>query len=107
MTDSLPSRVVHLELHTGDLSSASAFYSQLLDWRDLPDETYPVILGSDVLYERRLVPLVASLLAKLLQPGGVGLIACPGRSTCSAVRGPPPPRWAFGQPVQRNQIEPE
>jgi predicted enzyme related to lactoylglutathione lyase len=25
--------VVHLELHTGDLSRASAFYSQLLHWR--------------------------------------------------------------------------
>ena len=26
-------RVVHLELHTGDLRRASAFYSQLLGWR--------------------------------------------------------------------------
>ena len=34
MTASLPSRVVHLELHTGDLRSASAFYSRLLHWRD-------------------------------------------------------------------------
>jgi predicted enzyme related to lactoylglutathione lyase len=25
---------VHLELHTGDLSGASAFYSQLLNWCD-------------------------------------------------------------------------
>ena len=28
-----PNRVVHLELHTGDLLGASAFYSQLLRWR--------------------------------------------------------------------------
>jgi predicted enzyme related to lactoylglutathione lyase len=28
-----PSRVVHLELHTGDLAGASAFYSRLLHWR--------------------------------------------------------------------------
>jgi predicted enzyme related to lactoylglutathione lyase len=34
MTGSLSSRVVHLELHTGDLGSASAFYSQLLGWRE-------------------------------------------------------------------------
>jgi uncharacterized protein len=27
------SRVVHLELHTGDLPAASAFYEQLLGWR--------------------------------------------------------------------------
>jgi predicted enzyme related to lactoylglutathione lyase len=28
-----PRPVVHLELHTGDLSGASAFYSRLLRWR--------------------------------------------------------------------------
>lgn len=33
MSASQPSRVVHLELHTGDLLGASAFYSQLLHWR--------------------------------------------------------------------------
>jgi predicted enzyme related to lactoylglutathione lyase len=33
------SRVVHLELHTGDLSSASAFYSHLLRWPTEPIET--------------------------------------------------------------------
>ncbi|MGO9901840.1 MAG: VOC family protein [Solirubrobacteraceae bacterium] len=39
MTVSLPSRVVHLELHTGDLSGASAFYSRLLHWREELIET--------------------------------------------------------------------
>jgi predicted enzyme related to lactoylglutathione lyase len=29
----MASPVVHLELHTGDLMRASAFYSRLLDWR--------------------------------------------------------------------------
>jgi predicted enzyme related to lactoylglutathione lyase len=33
MRPSQPSRVVHLELHTGDLLGAGAFYSQLLRWR--------------------------------------------------------------------------
>ena len=28
-----PSRVVHLELHTHDLTAASAFYRELLQWR--------------------------------------------------------------------------
>jgi predicted nicotinamide N-methyase len=60
---------------------AASYTTRVLDWRDLPDETYPVILGSDVLYERRLVPLVANLLAKMLEPGGMGLIACPGRTS--------------------------
>jgi hypothetical protein len=33
MTAALARPVVHLELHTGDLRTACAFYSQLLDWR--------------------------------------------------------------------------
>jgi hypothetical protein len=54
----------------------------LLDWRQPPNIAFPIILGSDVLYERRLVPLVANLLAAMLDPSGQALIACPGR--CSA-----------------------
>lgn len=50
-----------------------------LDWRMLPEDQYPLILGSDVLYEKRLVPLVAELLARLLAADGVGLIASPLR----------------------------
>lgn len=50
-----------------------------LDWRELPDERYPVILGADVLYESKLVPLVADLLARLLDPDGLALIAGPYR----------------------------
>jgi predicted enzyme related to lactoylglutathione lyase len=34
-----PRRVVHLELHTGDLPVASAFYEQLLGWRPERVET--------------------------------------------------------------------
>jgi len=33
-TASLASPVVHLELHTGDISGASGFYSRLLNWRE-------------------------------------------------------------------------
>jgi predicted nicotinamide N-methyase len=59
----------------------STYTTRLLDWRRPPDETYPIILGSDVLYERRLVPLVANLLSRMLAPEGLGLISCPGRSS--------------------------
>jgi predicted nicotinamide N-methyase len=58
----------------------SRFSTGRLDWRDLPDESYPLILGADVLYERRLVPLVAGVLAKLLAPGGEAWIADPYRA---------------------------
>jgi predicted nicotinamide N-methyase len=50
-----------------------------LDWRDLPDEQFPVILAADVLYEPRLVPLVANLIARMLAPGGLALVASPYR----------------------------
>ena len=33
MQTTAPTRVVHLELHTGDRARASAFYSKLLGWR--------------------------------------------------------------------------
>jgi predicted nicotinamide N-methyase len=60
---------------------ASRFATRLLDWRNLPDETFPVILGADVIYEARLVPLVAGVLGKMLAPGGLGLIASPYRAS--------------------------
>jgi predicted nicotinamide N-methyase len=62
----------------------SRYTTKLLDWREPSKETYPLILGSDVLYERRLVPLVAGLLAKMLAPGGLGLISCPGRASAES-----------------------
>jgi predicted nicotinamide N-methyase len=58
---------------------AARYSRRLLDWRDLPDAQYPIILGADVLYEARLVPLVAGLLGRMLAVGGVGLIASPYR----------------------------
>jgi len=57
----------------------SRFTTRVLDWRDLPDERFPLILGADVLYEARLVPLVANLLDRMIAGGGVGLIASPYR----------------------------
>src|SRR3982751_1020133 len=50
-----------------------------LDWRSLPIERFPVILAADVLYERRLVPLVTGLLAQMLEPDGMALVAGPYR----------------------------
>lgn len=50
-----------------------------LDWTDPPSSTFPVILGADVLYERRLVPLVVGVIRSMLGPGGVALVAGPYR----------------------------
>jgi predicted nicotinamide N-methyase len=50
-----------------------------LDWRDPPARRFPRIIGADVLYERKLVPLVAGVLARMLAPGGEALLATPFR----------------------------
>jgi len=60
------------------------FSMRRLDWRSPPDERFSIILGADVIYEARLVPLVAALLAQLLTPDGVGLIASPYRVAAEA-----------------------
>jgi predicted nicotinamide N-methyase len=59
---------------------AGQFAVRRLDWRVLPDERFGLIIGADVIYEAPLVPLVARLLAALLAPRGVGLIASPDRA---------------------------
>lgn len=66
---------------------AASFEVRRLDWRDLPDERFPVILGADVLYERRLVPLVADVLRHMLAPGGLALIADPYRVSAEGFPG--------------------
>lgn len=57
----------------------SSFALRQLDWRDLPADRYPLILGADVLYERRLVPLVCNLLQTMLEPEGEAIVAGPYR----------------------------
>ena len=55
------------------------FTTTRLDWREPPEARYRLILGADVLYERRLVPLVAHLLDRMLAPGGLALLGGPYR----------------------------
>ena len=58
-----------------------ALYSaSLLDWRHPTDRRYRLILGADITYERRLIPLVASVVGAQLAPDGVALVTDPGRS---------------------------
>jgi predicted nicotinamide N-methyase len=50
-----------------------------IDWHDPPHQTYALILGADVLYERRLVPLVVGVLDRMLSSDGVAMVAGPYR----------------------------
>jgi predicted nicotinamide N-methyase len=58
----------------------SSYSTALLDWRSPTVERYALILGADVTYERRLVPLVAGVIAAMLEPGGLALISDPDRA---------------------------
>ena len=59
----------------------SLYATALVDWREPPADRFGLILAADVLYERRLVPVVARAIAAILAPGGEALVADPGRSS--------------------------
>jgi predicted nicotinamide N-methyase len=60
---------------------ARGFRTLPLDFRCPPDDVkYPVVIGSDLMYEERLVNPLVGLLAAVLEPGGVCLIADPDRA---------------------------
>jgi ETFB lysine methyltransferase len=55
--------------------------TRLVDWRHLPLDlgTFDLVFASDVLYEKEYAELLPVLLRGLLAPGGIALIADPGR----------------------------
>ena len=64
----------------------------VLDWRKPPALTFARIIAADVLYERRLVPLVADVLARLLAPGGEAILTTPYRASAESFPAELPPR---------------
>lgn len=89
-----------------------SYRAELLDWREPTSARYPLILGADVLYERRLVPLVAGVIEAMLAPGGEAwlagpyrvatedLPACLGRLGLAAESGPVEACDAEGRPLR-------
>lgn len=57
-----------------------------VDWRAIPAALprFDVVLASDVLYESRYAPLVASTIDRFLAPRGVAYVADPGRVAANA-----------------------
>jgi predicted nicotinamide N-methyase len=51
-----------------------------------PGVTYPILLGSDLMYEARLVPAVAGFVKAVLAPGGVALVTDPDRISARTFR---------------------
>jgi predicted nicotinamide N-methyase len=59
---------------------------QVLDWNDCLDRSHPLceqpvplVIGSDLLYERRHIPALVGAIDALCAPGGQAVIADPGR----------------------------
>jgi predicted nicotinamide N-methyase len=52
-----------------------------MDWRQPVGEMFPWVLASDVLYERRLHPLILGALGKLLAKDGVAWLSDPNRTS--------------------------
>ena len=63
-----------------DRNELPALRTLELDWlREGPIEAVPLVIAADVLYEARNAVSLASLLPRLVQPGGRALLADPGR----------------------------
>jgi predicted nicotinamide N-methyase len=63
------------------------FRTRLIDFRRPPDDgKYPVVIGSDLMYEERLVDPLVGLLGAVLAPGGVCLITDPDRTPARVFR---------------------
>jgi predicted nicotinamide N-methyase len=82
--DRTPLRFIEASARANGFDS-TAYSTALLDWRNPPDERYPLILGADVTYEKRLVPLVAGVVAAMLEPGGMALLSDPNRASAEGL----------------------
>lgn len=75
-------------IRTAQLNAAangfSDFETFVLDWRNPPELSYPVIIGCDVTYESRNHAPILSLIEQLLAPGGFCWIADGGRNAAPA-----------------------
>lgn len=99
--DEAPLRFVERSVEANGFA-ASMFSTRRLDWREPPSEQVPLILGADVLYERRLVPLVLALIRTMLEPGGMALVAGPYRVASHDLR---PALDRFGLTSEATPVE--
>jgi predicted nicotinamide N-methyase len=74
------------------LNGFTDFATLPLDLRSPPaGPWFPVVIGSDLMYEQRLVEPLAHFLKVVLSPGGLALITDPDRTSARSFR------WAAGQ----------
>jgi predicted nicotinamide N-methyase len=86
MTDYEPDALIfarhNLGLNISEAQMRDRVRLRLLDWRmpDL-DEKFDLVIGSDILYERKHFDPILGLLPVALRPGGLGVFTDPCRST--------------------------
>ncbi len=63
-----------------------AIETRLVDWRHFPNDLgrFNDVIASDVLYEHEYAPLLAEAFRRTLTPGGMGVVADPGRIAAPA-----------------------
>jgi predicted nicotinamide N-methyase len=71
---------VEFARRNADLNGFAAHRGAQVDWRHPPPETFPLVLGADLLYEQRLVVTLAGALDALVAPGGEAWVADQGRA---------------------------
>jgi predicted nicotinamide N-methyase len=70
---------LQLALHNAAQNNLAGAQGLLFDWRDPPEQKFPVVLGCEVIYEAGLHDLVLGVLDRMLAEGGVCWIGDPGR----------------------------
>jgi predicted nicotinamide N-methyase len=82
------------------LNGFTNFQTMILDFRSPPEgQKYPIVIGSDILYQDRLVMPLVNLLRSVLAPGGLCLIADPNRPDSRRFR------WCLGEAGFRVESE--
>ena len=65
-----------------DRNAAGGLVVRLVDWRRPPDDLgrFDLVVAGDVLYEKHHAVALAGMLARTVAPGGMALVADPGRA---------------------------
>ncbi len=81
ITDAVPTALMVCKFNARQVSDQVQV--RLLDWRDRNTQIqpFPIIIGSDIVYDFRLFPVLEPCLRRHLAPGGVAYLSEPQRHT--------------------------
>lgn len=81
ITDAVPTALMVCKFNARQV--ADRVQVRLLDWRDRDTQLqpFPIIIGSDIVYDFKLFPVLEPCMRRLLAPGGVVYLSEPQRHT--------------------------